>query len=128
MNILSRLFKVLGSRLPHSDKPSRYKKKEDRGRDPRSPSEKNVNTETSDREYQMDIDPVLARYYANLELPYGADLEQVSKAWKRLMSTYHPDLHSTDPEKRRIANELCQGLNRAYEGLVGYLETINSNK
>lgn len=62
-------------------------------------------------------DPVLARYYANLELPYGADLITVRQAWKNLLRKYHPDLHSHDPEKRRVATELTQGLNRAYEEL-----------
>ena len=68
------------------------------------------------------IDPVLAGYYANLEVPYGSDLAAVRKAWKRLVSQYHPDLHSNDPDKRRIANELTQGLNRAYEELKKRLE------
>lgn len=62
-------------------------------------------------------DPVLAQYYANLELPYGADLVKVRQAWKNLLRKYHPDLHSHDPEKRRVATELTQGLNRAYEEL-----------
>lgn len=62
-------------------------------------------------------DPVLARYYANLELPYGANLVTVRQAWKNLLRKYHPDLHSHDPDKRRVATELTQGLNRAYEEL-----------
>lgn len=64
-----------------------------------------------------EIDPELARYYANLELPLGADLQQVKEAWKRLVRRYHPDLHSTDPDNQRVATELVQGLNRAYEEL-----------
>ena len=62
-------------------------------------------------------DPVLAGYYANLELPYGADLGAVKAAWKGLMKKYHPDRHSQDPEKRRVANELCAELTRAYQEL-----------
>ncbi len=68
-------------------------------------------------EPRSDVDPVLAGYYANLEVPYGSDLETVHRGWKRLLRKYHPDLHSTDPQKRRIATELTQGLNRAYEEL-----------
>ena len=64
-----------------------------------------------------DYDPVLAGYYENLEVPYGSDLETVRHAWKNLLRKYHPDLHSNDPEKRRIATELTQGLNRAFEEL-----------
>jgi len=67
------------------------------------------------------VDPEIAGYYANLEAPYGADLQTVKKSWKRLLQKYHPDLHSRDPEKRRVALELSQGLNRAYEALKEHL-------
>ncbi|MDP6699084.1 MAG: J domain-containing protein, partial [Candidatus Latescibacteria bacterium] len=50
-------------------------------------------------------DPVLAGYYANLDLPYGADLAAVKTAWKRLMKKYHPDRHAQNPSKRQVANE-----------------------
>jgi len=59
-------------------------------------------------------DPVLAGYYANLDLPYGANLAAVKAAWKRLMKKYHPDRHAQDPAKRQVANELCAELTRAY--------------
>ena len=67
-------------------------------------------------------DPVLARYYANLEIPYGAGLDTVRAAWRRLVKQYHPDLHSADERKKRTATELVQGLNRAYEELTRHLE------
>ncbi len=67
-------------------------------------------------------DPVLARYYANLEVPYGASLDTVRGAWRRLVKEYHPDLHSADEQKKRTATELVQGLNRAYEELARHLE------
>ncbi len=67
-------------------------------------------------------DPVLARYYANLELPYGAGLDTVREAWRQLVKKYHPDLHSADEQKQRTATELVQGLNRAYEELARHLE------
>ena len=67
-------------------------------------------------------DPVLVRYYANLELPYGAGLDTVRQTWKRLVKKYHPDLHSADDQKQRTATELVQGLNRAYEELAKHLE------
>ena len=63
------------------------------------------------------VDPELAGYYANLEVPYGADLDAIRQARNRLMRKYHPDLHSGDPEKQRIATELVKGLNLAYEKL-----------
>ena len=67
-------------------------------------------------------DPVLVRYYANLELPYGAGLDTVRRTWRRLVKKYHPDLHSADEDKKRIATEIVQGLNRAYEELGRHLE------
>ena len=62
-------------------------------------------------------DPVLAGYYANLELPYGADMVAVKTAWKGLMKLYHPDRHSQYPAKRRVANALSAELTRAYQEL-----------
>ena len=68
------------------------------------------------------VDPELAGYYANLEVPYGADLRVVRRARKRLMRRYHPDLHGSDPERQRVATDLVKGLNRAYEQLRRHLE------
>ena len=68
-------------------------------------------------------DPVLAGYYANLELPYGANLEEVKAAWKRLMKQYHPDRHAQDPAKREVANALCAQLTQAYKELEKSLTT-----
>ena len=67
------------------------------------------------------VDPQLARYYANLEVPYGSDLEKVRRAWKRLLKKYHPDRHHRDPEKRRVANQLTAELTRAYRELEAAL-------
>ena len=63
------------------------------------------------------MDPRLAGYYANLEIPYGSDLPTARTAWKRLMKTYHPDLHGRDPERRRLANQITAELTRAYQGI-----------
>lgn len=64
------------------------------------------------------VDPELARYYANLEIPYGSDLATVREAWKRLMRKYHPDLHGSDAARLATATELVKGLNHAYEELA----------
>lgn len=65
--------------------------------------------------------PEIRRYYANLELPVGASVEQVKTAYRRLMRQYHPDRHATDPQRARVATEVAQQLRRAYEGLLAYL-------
>lgn len=90
---------------------------EDFGRESWQYSAASGNGAQDSQAHQAVYDPVLARYYANLELPYGADLITVRQAWKNLLRKYHPDLHSHDPDKRRVATELTQGLNRAYEEL-----------
>lgn len=66
--------------------------------------------------------PDLAQYYANLEVPYGADLATVRSAWKRMMKKYHPDLHSKDPGKYRTATLLTQRLTEAYQELEKVLK------
>jgi curved DNA-binding protein CbpA len=63
-------------------------------------------------------DPTLAPLYANLELPYGADVNAVREARRRLLRRYHPDLHSDDPDTRRTATQVAQGLNHAHDELV----------
>lgn len=63
------------------------------------------------------IDPVLAEYYANLEIPYGSDMESVKASWKKLLKKYHPDMYSQDTEKKRIATILTQKLNEAYRAV-----------
>ena len=67
------------------------------------------------------FDSELASYYANLEIPYGSDLDTVRAAWRRLMKKYHPDLHSADPEKRELANGLSAQLTHAYRELEAAL-------
>jgi DnaJ-domain-containing protein 1 len=62
-------------------------------------------------------------YYANLEVPFGADLETVKESYRRLMRKYHPDRHSSDPEMEELATELTQELTRAYQAIESYLET-----
>jgi DnaJ-domain-containing protein 1 len=59
----------------------------------------------------------IAQFYAQLEVPYGSSLETVKQSYRRLMRKYHPDLHSGDPGKQKIATELSQALTRAYQEL-----------
>ena len=66
----------------------------------------NLNWEQSNskKNYKVQDDP-FAKYFANLELPINANRDSVKASWKRLMKKYHPDLHSANPEKRKIATE-----------------------
>ena len=62
-------------------------------------------------------------YYANLEVPYGSDLETVKDSYRRLMRKYHPDKHSSSPEMEAMATELTQEITRAYQAVESYLTT-----
>lgn len=63
----------------------------------------------------------IREYYANLEVPFGADLETVKDSYRRLMRKYHPDKHSSSPEMEAIATELTQEITRAYRAVESYL-------
>jgi len=67
-------------------------------------------------------DAKVAQLYAQLECPPGADLEAVRKQYRALMRKYHPDMHSQNPDKQRLATELSQRLTMAYNELRRILE------
>ena len=67
----------------------------------------------------------LRQYYANLEVPYGSDRGTVKRSYRRLMRKYHPDRHSGDPERERLATELSQELTRAYDAVLDHLKQRN---
>jgi DnaJ-domain-containing protein 1 len=60
-------------------------------------------------------DESLRADYANLEVPFGADIETVRNSYKTLMLRYHPDKHAGDPEKQRIALEITKKVNQSFE-------------
>jgi hypothetical protein len=61
------------------------------------------------------IDESLRPDYANLEVPFGADIETVRRSYKSLMLKYHPDKHSGSPEEQRVALEITKKLNESFE-------------
>jgi DnaJ-domain-containing protein 1 len=61
------------------------------------------------------------RWYATLELEQGADLQQVRRAYRRLMKKYHPDRFANDPEKLEVATAVTRKLTEAYNGLTQLL-------
>ena len=63
----------------------------------------------------------LAQYYAQLEVPFGADLTEVKSAYRRLMRKYHPDRYPNDPQKAAMATELTQKLAQAYREIEAAL-------
>ncbi|MBL8943010.1 MAG: J domain-containing protein [Myxococcales bacterium] len=61
------------------------------------------------------------RWYKTLELEPGADLQQVRRAYRRLMKQYHPDRFANDPEKLEVATAVTRKLTEAYNGLTALL-------
>ena len=64
----------------------------------------------------------VAEWYKVLDLQAGADLAQIKTAYRQLMRKYHPDMHASNPQKQKAANELSLRVTTAYNGLVAHLE------
>ena len=64
---------------------------------------------------QRPVDESLRADYANLEVPFGADMAKVMKSYKSLILKYHPDKHAADPEKQKIALDITKRINESYE-------------
>ncbi len=62
-------------------------------------------------------------YYANLEVPYGADKQEVKESYRRLMKRYHPDRFSDYPEMQELATEISQELTRAYREVMDDIDS-----
>jgi len=54
------------------------------------------------------------QYYKILEVEYGADFDEIKKAYKRLLKKYHPDLFVNQPEKLEVAQKVSAKINEAY--------------
>ena len=61
------------------------------------------------------VDESLRQDYANLEVPFGADIDVVRTSYKRLMMKYHPDKHAGNPEKQKMALEISKKINESFE-------------
>ena len=57
----------------------------------------------------------LARCYQDLDLPFGAPMEQVTKQWKTYLKQCHPDRYAQNPAKQAEATDLTQQLNDAHQ-------------
>lgn len=61
------------------------------------------------------VDESLRQDYANLEVPFGADIETVRKSYKSLILKYHPDKYSANPDRQRVALEITKKINESFE-------------
>ncbi len=106
MKILNRVYRIIMSNI-NFGRGERYDTVNDFEQDNGGYEKQNSKTDEN-------ANDDLARYYANLEIPYGSDLRTVKKSWKLMLKKYHPDLHSRDTKKQQTATRLTQGLTTAY--------------
>lgn len=59
------------------------------------------------------------KHYASLELPIGAPREAIERAYARLRAKYEPFAAAADRERSQAAQQLLDGLRRAYDALKG---------
>ena len=64
----------------------------------------------------------LRQDYANLEVPFGASIEEVRRSYKTLILKYHPDKHAGDPDKQRVALEITKKINASFERIRAHHE------
>ena len=69
--------------------------------------------------------------YKVLGLSYGASDEEVTKAYRKLVKKYHPDLHPGDQEAAKKMQEINEAYDQIRNGTVnnnsGYYEDTNNN-
>ena len=71
----------------------------------RQPTEGYVPHEFAARSGQSSVNPFeysLKKYFAELEIPFDSDKDQVLKAWKRLALCYHPDVMGSDGDEEKM--------------------------
>ncbi|HYW82929.1 MAG TPA: J domain-containing protein [Spirochaetia bacterium] len=71
--------------------------------------------QSQSRRPERPVDESLRPDYANLEVPFGADMSKVMASYKSLILKYHPDKHAGDPEKQKIALDITKRINQSYE-------------
>lgn len=57
----------------------------------------------------------LRQDYANLEVPFGAPMNEVVRSYRRLLRQYHPDKHANNPERLATATEIAKKINLSYQ-------------
>ena len=64
----------------------------------------------------------LRKDFTNLEVPFGAPLTDVRLSYKKLMTAFHPDRHSVDPDRFRTATEVTKKLNQSLDRIQSHYE------
>ena len=58
--------------------------------------------------------------YKNLGVPFGADFDITKKAYKQMITKYHPDKNSNTPESMHRATEKTKNLNISYQKIKAW--------
>jgi len=61
--------------------------------------------------------------FGNLEVSPEASMDEVRKAYKRIIRQYHPDRFANDPKKLAYATEIAQKINQSYQRIKKWSET-----
>ncbi len=69
----------------------------------------------------------LREHFRNLEVEFGASLEQVQATYKRLIRAYHPDRFGSSPEKQRTATEIIKRINYSYHQILAFYRSNNAH-
>lgn len=84
--------------------------------------EENAGRPSFDKPTASGIPAELKMDFRNLEVPVGTPFPEVQKAYKRLMTAFHPDRHSNNPEKQATATKVSQKLNASYQRIRAYYQ------
>ncbi len=63
---------------------------------------------------------ILRPDYRNLGVPFGSDFNITRKAYKRLITKYHPDKNNDTPEYLHNATEKSKNLNISYQKIKAW--------
>lgn len=72
----------------------------------------------SGNSYYSNVNSNKKNYYSSLGLEEGADVDDIKKAYKKMVKKYHPDFnsHLSENEKKENENKIRE-INEAYEQL-----------
>lgn len=79
-------------------------------------------TASSSENQHCEMPASLRRDFRNLEVRVGAPLPEVQRNYKRLMTAFHPDRHSSDPVRLQTATEVTKKLNQSFQRIRAYYE------
>ncbi len=102
MSLFNRFLKIISSNLKVADKGS-----------PAADTGHHNFQEEDDSCAEPSIGPEEMKYRANLEVGVNADMDEIRCAYKRLIKSYHPDLHAQSKSKAAIAEQITKQLNEA---------------